>query len=112
MDTVTITSKRNLSLDDLKPLISRHWTTKAGQDRLVVEGPTSCVYIYHPLLDGRNVDPKRIYLDYHSVDLIKKIIQVVGDDPELVIENDFGTVLPGDQFVARLRADSAWDWRA
>ena len=110
METVTITSTRAISLDDMKPLIDRHWPTKARHERLAVEGPTSRVYIYHPRLQGQ-VDARRIYLDYHSVDLVKKIIELIGDDPDLLIENDFGTILPGDRFVAKLRSDPEWQWR-
>jgi hypothetical protein len=110
MDTVTITSRRNLSLNALKRLIGSRWPTKVGRDRLAVEGSSSCVYIYHPSLDNRSIDRKRLYLDYHSVKLVKEIVQIIGDDPDFLIDNDFGTALHGDQFVARLRLGKGWDW--
>ena len=41
---------------------------------------------------------------------MKKVIEVIADDPNVVADNDFGTVLPGDQFVAKIRAERGWDW--
>ena len=42
---------------------------------------------------------------------LKEIIKVIGDDPALMIDNDFHTILRGDQFVARLREDGNWNWQ-
>ena len=36
---------------------------------------------------------------------------MIADDPDLVVNNDFGTVLPGNQFVERIRWNAGWDWR-
>ena len=33
------------------------------------------------------------------------------DRPDVAVGNDFGTVLPGDRFVALLRERPDWDWR-
>ncbi len=110
METVTITSTRAISLDDMKPLIDRHWPTKARHERLAVEGATSRVYIYHPRLQGQ-VDARRIYLHYHSIDLVQKIIELVGHDPDLRIENGLGTILPGARSVAKFRSGPEWQWR-
>lgn len=49
------------------------------------------VYIYHPSLESSEVTKNEVYLDYSSVDLVKRVIQVIADNPDLVVENDFGT---------------------
>jgi hypothetical protein len=113
MDTVSITAGRRISIEDLKSLIERYWPTERGHnpERLVVDGPTSRIYIRYARSEDGVVDPNRIYLAYHSVPFVKELIMIIANDPEVVVENDFGTVLPGNEFVARLRSDPSWEWR-
>jgi len=113
MNTVVITGKEDISLDDLRFLLASHWTLrKTPPDRLAIEESNSRVYIYHPRLDSGGTDSKCIFLDYSSQNLVKRVVMVIGDSPQLLIDNEYNTVLPGDQFVAKLRSDPAWDWRA
>jgi hypothetical protein len=112
MDTVTIISKEDISLDGLRPVLARYWNlVEGGPGRVVIEEINGRVYIYHPKLDSGEIASNHLYLDYSSVDLVKRVVQVIADDPEVTVENDFGTALPGDQFVARLKSDRSWDWR-
>ena|SRR5579862_1171001 len=113
MNTVSITSKTNIELDELRSKLERHWQlANGGPDRVVIEESIGRVYIYHPQSDSVKKEPNQLYLDYSSVDLVKKIIEVIADDPELTVENDFGTALPGDKFVSRIRTDRGWDWHS
>jgi hypothetical protein len=110
MDTVTIASKEDLSLDKLRRVLALYWSLlNGGHERIVVEEPGGRVYIYHPKLESGEIATTQLFLDYSSVDLVNKVVQVIADDPGLTVENDFGVALPGDQFVARLKA--GWDWR-
>jgi hypothetical protein len=45
------------------------------------------------------------------VELAKSILEKIADDFAVTVDNDFGTVLPGDQFVARCKSERGWDWR-
>ncbi|HEY3974109.1 MAG TPA: hypothetical protein VGM18_13970 [Candidatus Sulfotelmatobacter sp.] len=113
MDTIVITGNEDIPLDHLRSLLALHWSLlKTPSDRLAIEDANSRVYIYHPKLEGGEIDPRRVFLDYSSLDIVKKVVQVIADDPNLLIDNDSKTVLPGDQFVAKLRADPTWNWRA
>jgi hypothetical protein len=79
-------------------------------DTITVYGDDSRVYI-HP--DGR-VDAKnnlRVMIDHSDIDFVKKVIEIVADAPAIIIDNDFGTVLPGSEFVDRCRTEKGWDWR-
>jgi hypothetical protein len=46
-----------------------------------------------------------------DVELVKCLVEDIANDPSLMVDNDFGTVLPGDQFVAKCKEDEDWDWR-
>jgi hypothetical protein len=45
------------------------------------------------------------------MELAKVILERIADDSSLTVDNDFGTVLPGDEFVAKCRMNKGWDWR-
>jgi hypothetical protein len=112
MDTITITSKENIPLESFRSRLALHWPLlRTPPDRLAVEQSNSRVYIHHPKMNSGETDAKSLLVDYSSVELVKRVIEAIGDDQQLLIDNDFNTVLPGDQFVARLRANKEWDWR-
>jgi hypothetical protein len=52
-----------------------------------------------------------LHIDYSNHELAKQIVELIADDPLLIVDNDFGTVLSGNAFVARIRADRTWNWR-
>ena len=111
MNTVTITSKCDISLSDVEQrLRDRVTLLKGALDRIVIQESNSRVYIYHPELDSDDMRKNQLYLDYSSEDLVKKAVEIIADDPELTVENEFGIALPGDQFVARLKAEGGWKW--
>ncbi len=116
MDGVIITSanRAKLSACTVADTLRRFWPVEETgiKNRFVVEGCGSRVYFEN---DRDPNEPDRIQLVLeHSMglNLIKKILEIIADDPEFVIDNEFSTVLRGDAFVARLRADPDWDWRA
>ena len=61
--------------------------------------------------DREQADGARLLIDYSSVELAKKVVEKIADDPSATVDNDFGTILPGDRFVARCRSERDWDWR-
>jgi len=92
-------------------VLSQQWVIGDSADEgLVVNGPHGRVYIHNDVADSP--DSHILMLDYSGgAELIKKVLEVIADDPEVVVENDFGTALPGNEFVARLRSDPNWEWR-
>jgi len=104
VDTIVISAPKEISLDDLRALLSRHWTLqKTRPDRIAIEESNSRVYLYHPPLESGEADLKRLFVDYSWQELVKKVVLVIGDNPEWRIDNEYGTELPGDQFVAWIR---------
>lgn len=112
MDSITIIPNRSITLAELTLRVSQQWPVEQTPlNDLVIHGPSSRVYIRQ----GADVERPGIqclFLDYsRGLQLVKQVLEIIGDDPKLTIDNDFGTVLPGNEFVARLRADPDWDWR-
>jgi hypothetical protein len=56
-------------------------------------------------------DPVFYLFDFNGLDLCKRILAVMIDDPLVWIDNDHGVLLSGRDFLARLRARPDWDWR-
>lgn len=55
--------------------------------------------------------PSRLLIDYSDAELAKAILAVMANYDSVVVDNDFGTVVPGDEFVAMTREDENWNWR-
>ena len=92
-------------------MLAHNWTVEdAGPERLVLTEGDDRVYIYYAGDTDAGLTRREIYLDYWSVELVTRIIEVIGDSPRLVVENEFGTTLAGDQFVTRIRTDKLWVW--
>ena len=111
METVFIDPGSAIPLADLQALLARHWPveqTRSGA--LVIQEGGTRLYAYHDPPEG----PERLGrlgLDYSSLALLRKVLALVADRPDVAVDNDFGTVLPGDRFVALLRERPDWDWR-
>ena len=50
-------------------------------------------------------------MDYSDVELAKQVLAKFADDHSLLVDNDLGTILPGDEFVARIVSNPGWNWR-
>jgi hypothetical protein len=105
MDTIIIKSPTPHSLYAIKAALSRVWKveeTRSG--RLVIDDGRTRVYVYAN-------SEFELFLDYTDVELVKEVIKCIADSPELTVDNDFDTILPGDQFVKKLRSKPSWNWR-
>jgi hypothetical protein len=111
MDTIAIMSNKPFSLDTLKETLSKRWPVETSVYGAVVVGDSSSrVYIYEDD-ESKDVNVFTLWVDYTSVELVKAVLEDIADDPELIVDNDFGTVLSGSEFVARCRAEPDWNWR-
>jgi hypothetical protein len=50
-------------------------------------------------------------VDFSDIALCKRVLEAIANDPQLVVDNDDGVVLPGPEFVRLLRNRRDWDWR-
>ena len=111
METLSIKSKKPFALKPLEKILLRHWPVEASTDNtLVVHGTTTRAYLY-PDPESKSAEEFGLFLDYADVELAKSILEKIADDFAVTFDNDFGTVLPGDQFVARCKSERGWDWR-
>jgi hypothetical protein len=111
METLSFRSQTPVSLKSLEATLSRVGPVERTPDEtLVVHGSSGRASLYlDPALKGP--DEFGLLLDYSDVELAKQILYEIADDPDVTIDNDFGTVLPGDEFLARCRLTKNWDWR-
>jgi hypothetical protein len=106
METISISSQREISMTELRQTLAKHWRVEdATEGRLVVEEGNSRVYF------AKSETPPGLSIDYSDIELVKQVLKVIADRPDFIVDNDFGTVLPGDQFVGRIRFDKHWNWR-
>src|SRR5262245_16808574 len=111
METLANTATKPFSLENLKKVLSQHWQIEDSPEHtVVVHGPGSRAYLsLDPEFNGP--DKFCLQIDYSDVELVKDIVKRIADDPTLIVDNDFGTAIPGNEFVARCKAESGWDWR-
>ena len=51
------------------------------------------------------VDPSFYFFDYIDVGFVREVLLAAFDDPNIVIDNGFGTIARGDKFAALLLPD-------
>lgn len=92
---------------------------------LVVDDGSSRVYVARNDAVHDEFEPERLALvtstiphpifysiDFSDIALCRKVLEVIADDPKLLVDNDHGVLLPGSEFVRVLRSQRDWDWRA
>jgi len=95
----------------IETALSKDWRVETSSDnRLVVHGMNSRAYLY-PDVESEKAGSCRLLLDYSDIELAKSLVEKIANDPALTVDNDFGTVLPGNEFVARCKTEGGWDWR-
>jgi hypothetical protein len=106
-----MTSSYPIYLERIREAVSRMYRVDfSSGDTITVYRDNNMVYI-HPDGGVGTKNNLRVLIDYSDVDLVKKVIEIVADVPTIIVDNDFGTVLPGSEFVARCRTEKGWDWR-
>ena len=110
MDTIVLKSPKPFSISSIQGLLSKDWTVDLSDgETITVDGMSSRVYLHpHPPTGDKK---HQLWLDYSDVEMVKKVIEKIANDARILVDNDFGTVLPGDEFVARLRTAPEWNWR-
>jgi hypothetical protein len=110
LETLYLESHKRLSLERIAQAVSQFWSVDRPNDnRLAVLGPAGRAYIYRE--EHASTDGDRVFIDYSDVEFVKQVLLVFVNDPNIMIDLDFETVMRGDEFVARAQADKDWDWR-
>ncbi|HZS36262.1 MAG TPA: hypothetical protein VFF06_05520 [Polyangia bacterium] len=62
-------------------------------------------------ITGKMPSPIFYTVDFSDIELCRKVLFLIADDPTLLVDNDHGTLLRGPEFLELLRSQPAWDWR-
>jgi hypothetical protein len=112
METLAIESTKPFSLDLIQRVLSQTWQVEASTaNTLIVHGNKSRAYL-HPDVTLKAPGTYRLLIDYSDVQFVKDLVERIADDPAVTVNNDFGTILPGNQFAARIKNERGWDWRS
>jgi hypothetical protein len=55
-------------------------------------------------------DPAYYIVNFQDIDLLKRILKMALDRPDVFLDNDFGLIQTGQQFVLTLDRQPKWDW--
>lgn len=112
MDAVHVLFTKNVKREDLRSALAERWpvTTSPFYD-LVIATDERRVYIDVESSPG-SPDLTLVSLTHScGLALVKQILLVIADDADALVDNEYGELMSGDAYVARLREDPDWDWR-
>ena len=55
-------------------------------------------------------DPAYYIVNFQDISLLKRILKMALDRPDVFLDNDFGLIQTGQQFVLTLDRQPKWDW--
>jgi hypothetical protein len=94
---------------------------QVGQDRFRVHDDSDHAWMFletdpgevppslPELLSDKGPTPA-VVIEYYSLRFLRRVLEAFAS-PEVVVDNDHGTTLSGQDFVARMDEDPEWDWR-
>jgi hypothetical protein len=62
-------------------------------------------------IHARVADPVSFGLAYRDIEFCKRLLLRLADDPRMIVDNDFGVTVTGDEMARRIRQNPRWDWR-
>ncbi len=65
----------------------------------------------HDTVRSKVADPVFYSLEFSDITFCRDVLMAIADDPEVLVDNDHGVLLPGCEFVRVLRSQADWDWR-
>ena len=111
METITLKAFNPFSLQHIRHALASKWEVlDAPANSLIVNNVKSRAYLYEGS-EPADLNAYYLFIDYADIELAKGIIELIADDPDITVDNDFGTVLNGHEFVARIRSKRGWNWR-
>ena len=57
------------------------------------------------------MDSRIFYLNYTNVKFAQSVMMIIANDANIFIDNGFGTVLAGDEFIQKMNVAPDWNWR-
>jgi hypothetical protein len=124
MEAVTIVASCGYELN-LRARLEKIGSVKEGAGKsLVVDDGESRIFITQNELAIQELEPAELEdisariaepifytVDFSNIDLCRRVLEAIADDPNVLVDNDHGVVLSGADFVALIRSQPGWDWR-
>jgi hypothetical protein len=90
---------------------------------VIEEGPKR-IYIWENKHIANEFDPSKLgaavgaiqnptfySIDFHDFGFCRDLLLEIADDPQIVVDNHYGTSRTGSEFARLLRQRPNWDWR-
>ncbi len=126
MRDIVLITNRNFSLDEIKDRVSSGaFEVTMAKDRISIQDISTrnfvqierddSIALYYEDEEGdvfksSMPDPVFYVVSFHEIDLLKRIVRLALDRPDVFLDNDFGLIQTGQQFVMTLNRRPEWDW--
>jgi hypothetical protein len=124
MESVLIVAPHDYDAE-LRQRASISWKLSDGPDRTwAIDDPQGRIYVSRNEWACDELEPERLAqikaiiqnpifysMDFSDLNLSRRVLMTIADDPNLLIDNDHGVLLSGSEFVRLLRSRENWDWR-
>ena len=127
MDRVYVIAQNAFSFHDLMLWCRRRWTVQTEPSgRLKISDGDRRLYldVDDGLLDRYEKEVRRsierampsarcyvVEYEPDDLDFLKQVLVQFVNDPRVFVDTQSGLILPGTDFVQRLKDDFDWDWR-
>jgi hypothetical protein len=125
MESIMVAAPRQYDDEFRSRLQSLGTVQDAAEGGLVFDDGTSRVYVTRNDFARDELEPEELErlqsmiatpvfyaVDFSDIRLVRKVMEAIADDPDLVVDNDHGVLMPGSEFVELLRRRPDWDWRS
>ncbi len=103
----SVVDGRGFVLDFLEQPPNRIWVEDAGPSLEAIGWEPAEITFITSYFSAN----KQVYsIDYHNINTIKKVIVLLADSDQFLVDNDCGTLLLGKDFVHKVRAEPDWYW--
>ena len=124
MEAVIIVTSPGNGIDFMSRLEQAGKVTVEPNGIVVVTSEASRIYVVQDNAVRDEFEPEELrliaaliqvpifyLLEFSDLMFCKKVLEIAANDPKLMVDNDHGTILPGNEFVRILRNNQGWDWR-
>jgi len=124
METVIIATPHVYDAEFKQRLAGLGTLTANDDGTVIFEDGRSRVYVLRNDVVSDEFEPDRLNritsaiahpvfyaVDFSDIVSCRTVITAIADDPDVLVDNDHGVILPGPEFVKMVRSRDDWDWR-
>jgi hypothetical protein len=124
MESVMIATPREYGGELVSHLQTIGAVERTADGGFAVDDGKSRVYVTRNTAAPEELEPERLEhirsviatplfysVDFSDIALCRRVLELIADDPTVVVDNDHGLMLSGADFVRLLRKRRDWDWR-